>query len=321
MNARTLLEPYLDAEASRDGILVFRDLRYGPRKDRPGEGAQNAAGFGFRHSTGQTFDVYLPENAPASRCAIYVHGGGWSQRFDKDGGPDPLTGGMARQGWCVLNMNYAMQTDLDPDPAAPLRPGVTFETMLRDIDAMVSYAAELLPALGVGADRIAIVGQSAGAHLSTLYAYDGANPAALGLGLAHRLPVLFVLDIVGPSDLTVRAAHRRDGARGAADARRMRALCGVPEDTEDCEPFFRKYSPVSLVCPASPATVMCYFRLAGQDTDGAVPAACYALLRDALERNAVPVRARLFENHAHNDTFCPDVLPWLLERTEEFLKA
>ena len=105
-------------------------------------------------------------------------------------------------------ISYRAKADLS-DNTASLH---TFDEMLADIDAMVSHLPGLAKAIGISIPRIAIGGSSAGGHLSLLYAYDGANPSVLGLGLKHSVPVACVFSDCGPSDLASRRARSRNGA-------------------------------------------------------------------------------------------------------------
>lgn len=194
-------------------IRAYRDFAYGPRPDAPGEGATFKGqtwkdGNGnpvHTHRTGQLFDLWLP-SAPGTVPAhapvfIWVHGGAWCMRWDKDGDAFHLLRRFAEKGFIAINMDYIMENDVLTDGSQPSRPHATWADMLRDIDLMVSYLKTFLPSLGVTPRAVGIGGASAGGHLTTLYAADQANPTALGLGLSHALPVAFVADVVGPVDL------------------------------------------------------------------------------------------------------------------------
>ena len=148
---------------------VCQDLPYGGRQ--VGKGAAH-------ESVAQTYDLYLP---------------GW-RRGSKAGSRAKLFAEMAEQGFVVASMNYVLCND-------KLGGAHTFADMLADIDAMVSHLPTLAKAAGISIPRIAIGGSSAGGHLALLYAYDGANPSVLGLGLKHAVPVACVFTDCGPSDI------------------------------------------------------------------------------------------------------------------------
>ena len=167
---------------------VCQNLPYGGRQ--VGKGAAH-------ESVAQTYDLYLPGNiGEIDRSApfyLFVHGGAW-RRGSKAGHRAKLFAEMAEQGFVVASMNYVLCND-------KLGGAHTFADMLADIDAMVSHLPTLAKAAGISIPRIAIGGSSAGGHLSLLYAYDGANPSVLGLGLKHAVPVACVFTDCGPSDI------------------------------------------------------------------------------------------------------------------------
>ena len=166
---------------------VCKDLPYGGRQ--VGKGAVHA-------NVAQTYDLYLPGNVgEIDRSApffLFVHGGAW-KRGSKTAHAKLLVE-MAEQGFVVASMNYVLCN-------AEQGGAHTFAEMLADIDAMVAHLPSLAQAAGITIPRIAIGGSSAGGHLSLLYAYDGANPSVLGLGLKHTVPVACVFTDCGPSDI------------------------------------------------------------------------------------------------------------------------
>ena len=167
---------------------VCRDLQYGERQVGKGAAQANVA---------QTYDLYLPGNlGEIERSApfyLFVHGGAW-KRGGKAGSATRLCAEMAEEGFVVASMNYVL-CNIEQGEAH------TFAEMLADIDAMVSHVPGIAKAAGISIPRIAIGGSSAGGHLSLLYAYDGANPSVLGLGLKHAVPVACVFSDCGPSDI------------------------------------------------------------------------------------------------------------------------
>ena len=167
---------------------VCKDVPYGGRQVGKGAVHPNVA---------QTYDLYLPgkvgEIDRSAPFFLFVHGGAW-RHGSKAGSRAKLFAEMAEQGFVVASMNYVLCND-------KLGGAHTFADMLADIDAMVSHLPTLAKAAGISIPRIAIGGSSAGGHLALLYAYDGANPSVLGLGLKHAVPVACVFTDCGPSDI------------------------------------------------------------------------------------------------------------------------
>ncbi|WP_073171662.1 alpha/beta hydrolase [Chryseobacterium vrystaatense] len=128
----------------------------------------------------QVMDLYIPHQEPLKKkdAFIIIHGGGWRggdkshltfftlsmmQRF-----PDHI----------FVNINYRLATSA--------LPGIPNQT--DDIDQAIKYLEKKLKYN----PRLILLGNSAGAHLSMLYAYH----------FDHNKRVKAVVDIVGPSDLS-----------------------------------------------------------------------------------------------------------------------
>ena len=225
---------------------VCKDLPYGGRQ--VGKGAVHA-------NVAQTYDLYLPGNVgEIDRSApffLFVHGGAWKR------------GSKTAHAKLLVEMNYVLCN-------AEQGGAHTFAEMLADIDAMVSHIPSLAQAAGITIPRIAIGGSSAGGHLSLLYAYDGANPSALGLGLKHAVPVACVFTDCGPSDIAspefmVAGLDWRKG-----DVKDWYGLLCVLAGGKYGKDDFRttvdrlsKYSPVTLLNGKCPPTI-CLFGETGE---------------------------------------------------------
>ncbi|MBR1586970.1 MAG: alpha/beta hydrolase fold domain-containing protein [Kiritimatiellae bacterium] len=246
---RLRLSPAKIPERAR--AYVCKDVPYGERQ--VGQGAAHA-------DVAQAYDLYLPGNIgeieKTAPFFLYVHGGSWKR--GSKAGHAKLFVEMAEQGFVVASMNYAL--------CDPKKGGVhTFADMLADIDAMVSHLPRLARAAGISIPRIAIGGGSAGGHLSLLYAYDGANPSVLGLGLRHAVPVACVFSDCGPSDLASPEfmVAGLDWKKGAVE-NWYGMLCVLAggryrqEDVRTTVERLVKHSPVTLVNAKCPPTICLY---------------------------------------------------------------
>jgi len=235
---------------------VCKDLPYGGRQ--VGQGAVHP-------DVAQTYDLYLPgkvgEIDRSAPFFLFVHGGAW-KRGSKASHAKLLVE-MAEQGFVAASMNYSL--------CNPKRGGAhTFADMLADIDAMVSHLPSLAQAAGISIPRIAIGGSSAGGHLSLLYAYDGANPSALSLGLKHAVPVACVFTDCGPSDIASPEfiVAGLDWQKG--DAKGWYGLLCVLAGGQYGKDDFRttvdrlaKHSPITLLNEKCPPTI-CLFGTTGE---------------------------------------------------------
>ena len=242
---------------------VCHDLPYGGRQ--VGAGAAHA-------DVAQTYDLYLPGNVGEIEWTapfyLFVHGGSWmhgnkSRRV-------AMFAEMAEQGFIVASMNYVL--------CNAKRGGMhTFSEMLADIDAMVSQIPYIARAAGISIPRIAIGGNSAGGHLSLLYAYDGANPFVLGLGLRHVVPIACVFSDCGPSDIASPefiVAVQDWKMRYGTFVDCFRWLCGLSgglyglEDVRESVGRLAKHSPISLLHGKCPPTICLYGETGSVKTSG-----------------------------------------------------
>ena len=335
-----------------DGKMrLYRDFAYGPRPDRADENTRGKVLPDSKwspchtHRSGQLFDLYLPD-APGkvpsdAPVLLYLHGGAWCMRWDKDGEGYEMFKRLAEKGFVTCSMDYALQNDVISDPAQTCRPNAAFADMLRDIDLMVTHLKTFLPSIGVNPRKIAIGGGSAGAHLSALYACDQANPSALALGLRHDLPIGFALDIVGPVNLL------SDGMREAAVAAAEKAVRDgkPPTDTNGRfvtllgwlageDPFaayrtggeaalcaiLRRWSPLALVTPQTPPFVLAYNKLHPfSGTDGLVEASNCTDMEEALEKAGVECVSRFCWFRFHGQ-FTDWQLDWIADTCADFAR-
>ncbi|MGH8927102.1 MAG: alpha/beta hydrolase fold domain-containing protein [Acidimicrobiia bacterium] len=114
----------------------------------------------IEYAPGLTLDLYRPHEPPPgpAPCLVYAHGGSW-------GGGDPrrvfrpVVHYLASRGWVVLTIRY------------PLSPLATFPEHLIGVKRALQWAKTAgVTQFGVDAERIAVAGGSAGAHLAALAA-------------------------------------------------------------------------------------------------------------------------------------------------------
>ena len=333
-----------------EGARIWRDLKYGPRPDAPGEGEAYCSPMTRRdvhghvvhsHRTGQFYDLLIPQDGAHADTPVYlnVHGGAWSAPCDKDGENFWFFVHLVQRGFAVVSIDYVLQPDiLGSEPDKPMRPDATFVDMLRDIDTAVTHLkVDLLPKLGVRTDRIAVGGASAGAHLSMLYAFDQDNPAPLRANLRHDLRVGFVVDYVGPTDLSNRdflepLTSRRMpwGSFFHKDAiakfgvllnglvgRDLRSLWRQGRD-EEALAELRRFSPRHLLTPRSAPLILAHSQLwPFSSTDGCVPVSMYHEMVERLDELGIHREAQL-RIWAKHGWMKPDQEQWLVTRCARF---
>jgi len=110
-------------------------------------------------------DLYLPKGRDKAPVLVGVHGGGWQigkRKFYTHWGAY-----LAENGYAVFAIEYRL-----------MKPGVkTYPGAVYDVKAAVQYVRAKAGELSIDPERIALIGDSAGAHLSALVALAGEEPA------------------------------------------------------------------------------------------------------------------------------------------------
>jgi acetyl esterase/lipase len=121
--------------------------------------------FAEHDGTALLGDLYLPQGITKAPVLIGVHGGGWqlgNRKFYNNWGTY-----LARNGIATFAIEYRLMA-----PGVKTYPGAVY-----DVRAAVQFVRAKAGELGLDAERIGLIGDSAGAHLSALVALAGSEPA------------------------------------------------------------------------------------------------------------------------------------------------
>lgn len=145
----------------------------------------------------QRLDLYLPVGTPPYPAVIFVHGGYWDSGSKEEYAF--VADALVAEGYAVAIPNYR------------LVPEVTFPAYVEDIAQATAWLLEYAELLELDAERIHLMGHSAGAHIAALVTLDARYLAAYGreacelasfVGLAGPYDFL----PLAPDDLRARAA-------------------------------------------------------------------------------------------------------------------
>ena len=219
-------------------------------------------------------DIYLPESSNAP-FVVFAHGGGW---FTGDKGRRPMHPAMAEAGIAVADVQYRLVPDF------------RYPAAVRDVAAAVRWVRANAADYGIDADRGALAGYSAGAHLAALVGLAPEHPNFQPEGFHPDEPVAVdaIVGYSGPYDFTV---------PGAGENGMVAGFFG--EDATD--ETLREGSPTTHVDAGDPPTLLVH-----GTADNIVPYRSSTLLATELERVGVPAEVLTGEGAGHGMIDSPE---------------
>ena len=221
----------------------------------------------------QSLDIIVPREAAGVRpypLLFYLHGGGWHLGDKRS--PTRICKCFAHEGYLVLNINYR------------LAPGCGLFEQVSDVGKAVLWGRENARKYGGDPERLALAGESAGAHLASIYAscaLDGDLSAALSI--EEAVPpdsVKGLLLFYGVYDLESAVSEGSKATRAAARG----LLKGQPGTLAERA---RLASPLFHVSEGYPPAFIC----SGETDDIHDQSVRFAA---ALSEAGVPLRTRFF---------------------------
>ncbi len=148
----------------------------------------------------QVMDIVRPREPGRRPAILAIHGGGFRAGSRK--GYEATCVTLAQHGYVCATADYRLA------PAAP------FPAAVHDVKAAVRYLRANAPRLGIGPDKIGVMGGSAGGHLALFLGVTGNVPEFEGDGpnKGESSRVAAVVDYFGPSDLTKSYGRSVDAA-------------------------------------------------------------------------------------------------------------
>lgn len=224
---------------------------------------------------------------------IFIHGGGW--RSGDRGDYKVYTTHFASEGYVAVSISYRL-SKVAPFPAA-----------VEDAKCAVRWMRENAQELGVDAERICVIGGSAGGHLSMMVGYTADEPALEGrgghAGVSSR--VAAVVDLYGPSSLMTETARVHD---------MVTSFLGVPY--EAAPKSYAIASPITHLDAGDPPT----FVLQGT-IDTLVTPDQSDMLAEKLEALGVPYWYARLEGWPHTMDEAQPVNDWTKELLGSFFET
>ena len=189
----------------------------------------------------QVVDLFIPEGASGDLgLVLFIHGGAWIAG-DKSSYESGMNYGASDLGIATASVNYRYLSE-----------DVDLLDILDDIDAALAVIKEKGAEVGVNIDRVLLTGDSAGGHLSLLYAYARKNSAPV-------TPVA-VISNSGPTDLyDDNFYHNNALGDEAAISDLMSKACGqrfTYAEKAKAEAALYSVSPIAYVSADSVPTVI-----------------------------------------------------------------
>ncbi|MEX2288275.1 MAG: alpha/beta hydrolase [Planctomycetaceae bacterium] len=226
--------------------------------------AEYTEGIEYGEAEGKSLqlDMYRPKNLTKKVPAlIFIHGGGWKQGKRSDYRYHCLR--FAKRGYVVTSVSYRLVQD-EPFPAA-----------IQDVKCAVRWLRANAAKYNVDPDKLAVLGGSAGGHLSMMVGYSSDVPELEGSGgnpgVSSRVQA--VVNFYGPTDLTTEYARKHDVVRGFFANKSYEE---VPEQ-------YRLASPMTHVTSDDPPTLIFQGTI-----DELVPVEQADMLAKKLEQVGVP---------------------------------
>lgn len=184
--------------AAQTGVREIRDVTYATVDGRA-----------------MQLDLYLPQGVRNPPLLVWVHGGAWRQGSRTSARREFVGNGIA-----TASVSYRLSTE------------ARFPAQVHDIKAAIRFLRARAGDYGYRTDRIAISGDSAGAHLAALVGVSGGVDAlegTVGDHLRESSRVQAILDYYGASNLTTILAQSTPFGLGVREPALELLLGGLPD--------------------------------------------------------------------------------------------
>lgn len=247
-------------------------------------------------------DLYRPTTVTEKPVPllIWVHGGAW-KRGSKDAIPTKnplLLNSFLEQGYALAAVNYRLSGD------------ASFPAPVQDINDAVNYLYDNADKYQIKADKVVMMGRSAGGHLAGLIGAINAHEN-LEFISQPKYQVEAVVSFFGPTDLL--ALGNKGSRKASPKSSVSRFLGGVPSEIPE---IAKQASTTTYITKNSPP----YILLHG-DEDKPVPHSQSELLKEKLDRFGVANELYIEKGvgHSANIFDSPKYVPSVVKFVEKYL--
>ena len=216
--------------------------------------------YKFVDSTSLQLDIYRLKNleTPAP-VMIFIHGGAW--RTGKRSDYKPYLIDYAQKGYVTATVSYRLVKQ------------AIFPAAVQDVNCAVKWIKAHASEYGIDAEKVVLIGGSAGGHLSLMIGYGGAESLFCeDCSLEGDSRVQAIIDLYGPADLTTPYAISTYQVQEFLNT------------TYDKNPeIFRVASPNTYITPNDPPTLIFQGTI-----DSLVPVSQSDSLAQWLEKAGIP---------------------------------
>lgn len=225
----------------------------------------------YGSDTAQNMDIYLPagRDTAKTKVILFIHGGSWSSG-DKNDFNDAIASIRSQlQDYAIFNMNYRLAVNNQ----------TRFPVQINDVQSALNFINGKQNEYHINANKICLIGASAGAQLALLQAYK--NNADEKIKAA--------VDLFGPVDLTDLYNHHPFPAEARPVL--VNYLGATPTTNPD---IYFQASPINFINARSVPTIIFH-----GTADIVVPIAQSNALKAKLLINTVVVNMTVYQGEGH----------------------